>query len=120
VLVFGTGGVVSAATTGRVPSLATKVQDLRIGAYDRNGVRSLRVAVARRVRGGCRFLTAAGFGRATRCTNARYLEIRDQAIVTRLRPFLALGQYDLSVQTTDGSGNTTRKPALLKLRVTGR
>ena len=84
------------------------------------GLRSVRVAVARRARGRCRFASPAGrLGRARRCGSPRrYLRTTGGAAwKLSLGRALKPGRYVIWARAVDGSGNTSRAGRALRLRL---
>jgi dipeptidyl aminopeptidase/acylaminoacyl peptidase len=99
-------------------TVATGAQ-LRVAALDRNGVRSLRVAITRKRHSGCAVLTSAGWQRYRCAAAPRTTRIRDAQGWKQLVTPLATGRFDAAFTTRDYAGNSSRRPQKFVLRITG-
>lgn len=87
-------------------------------ALDRSGIRKLKVSVALRVHGGCRFLKGSHLSKATSdCGRARFVRFRGAAWWAKRTSKLRDGTYVLRFAARDYRGNATKRPRPRLVRV---
>lgn len=87
-------------------------------AADTTGIPTVRAAVGRRVRGGCRFLYSRGWTRRRACSRPYFTSTGGaEAWISRTRA-LPAGRYDVRFRATDVGGRTTpaRPPRVIEIR----
>lgn len=90
----------------------------RLFAIDPSGVRSVEVASAREERGRCRTVVDGRVQRRRATCAPRVFRRLPVGRVARVTRRLPLGRYRVWLRATDGAGNRTAQPRMLRVRVT--
>ena len=109
----------TAATAGAAagPVLSARRSALQYTALDRTGIRSLALALAKPVRGGCRWLTKRGLGKTASCATPVLLTVRGTGELTTRLEKAPPGTYRITFRTADVRGNA-RTLAAREIRLT--
>jgi Tol biopolymer transport system component len=117
----GSGPSASAVSPVAHASTVLQRRSLRLLATDATGIRTVRLAVARRVRRGgrvlCRYASANGLGAPRSCARPRFIRgSTEEKLISPLRR-LRPGRYLAGFATADVRGNRTKKLHLSPVRL---
>jgi hypothetical protein len=77
---------------------------------DASGVRRVLASVAKKVDGGCRYLTGTKLGRKRSCSDPQYFKFRNAPRWRRQMRALSKGKYYVRFKTKDRKGHVTKHP----------